>query len=178
MLQLGCLLGVFAGSTAYSQVFNLHNVDQGTTFPGGGYNVTAFCQGPFSDPGNNVWNGFDIPGGNPPSSYGYGGGFPNDPLYTGPLTAGHNPGNPYAHGRNGYWAPDSGGAVTPTLFVPNNGTTSMGNAYSDSVLSPITVPQLIRGLTTKMAQFTSLPMCRAPIRRGRPLDGFLTRAPW
>jgi hypothetical protein len=145
LLQLGCLLGVFASSAAYSQVFNMHDVDQGTAFPGGGYNVAAFGQGAYSDPGNNVWNGFDIPGGNPPSSYGYGGGFPNDPLYTGPLTAGNNPGNPYAHSRNGYWAPDSGGAVTPTLFVPNNATTSMGNAYSDSTLSPITVPVLVRG---------------------------------
>jgi len=128
MLQLGCLLGVFAGSAAYAQVFNLHCIDQGTAFPGGGYNALAYCQGPFSDPGNNVWNGFDIPGGRPQSSYGYGGGFPNDPLYpgVGANLAGNNPGNPYAFvnrsasypGTSFFIAPNSTGATNAAGALP------------------------------------------------------------
>ena len=162
MLQLGCLLGVFAGSAAYAQVFNLHCIDQGTAFPGGGYNALAYCQGPFSDPGNNVWNGFDIPGGRPQSSYGYGSGFPNDPLYLGVGTnlPGNNPGNPYAFvnrsssypGTSFFIAPNSTGATNASgvlpVFVPISGSTlerAACNAYSDSVESPITVRMLSGG---------------------------------
>ena len=87
------------------------------------------------DPGNNVWNGFDIPGGRPQSSYGYGGGFPNDPLYpgVGANLAGNNPGNPYAFvnrsasypGTSFFIAPNSTGATNAAgalpLFVPQSG---------------------------------------------------------
>jgi len=144
LVQLGCVLGVFAGSTAYAQVFNMQNINQGF-HNYGGYNVMMFGQGAYSDPGNNIWNGFDNPD-SPGSTDSFGGGRADDALLPG------NPGNPYAHSQNGYWAPNSGAATTPVLFAPASfGNTAAGNAYSSGTLAPITVPILTRGFDSGSA---------------------------
>jgi len=141
LIKLAALLGLFAGSAAHSQtnVFNMQDISQG--YHNNGYNYMYYGQGAANDTGNNIWNGFDD-GNGPGSTASFGGG--ND--YTDPLTA--TPGNPYAHTTGGYWAPDSGAAAAPVLFNPSSatvGNTSAGNTWSDGTLSPITVPQLVRG---------------------------------
>ena len=144
LLQLGCLLGVFAGSAAYSQVFNLQNINQGFNYVG--YNVLMYGQGADNDPGNNIWNGFGNPAGTG-SGCSFGGGLPNDPFVPG------NPGNPYANVQgDGYFAPNNGTPTTPVLFVPtSSGNTSAANCYSDGTLCPITVPEIIAGTYTGQA---------------------------
>jgi hypothetical protein len=143
LIKLGCLLGMFAGSAARAQVFNMQDINQG--FANNGYNYMYYGQGAYPDTGNNTWNGFDNPNG-PGSGDSFGGGNNN----TDPLTA--TPGNPYANSAGAYWAPDNGAAATPVLFSPGNaGNTSAGNSYSDAKLSPVTVPQLVRGFDSGTA---------------------------
>lgn len=150
LLKYAYLLGLCAGTAAHAQVFNMHNVQHGYASYGG-YNVMAFGQGAFSDSTNNVWNGFDN-GGNPGSTDTFGGGRPDDVLFPG------NPGNPYAHSTDGYFAPNSG--ATTVGIVPFSPSTSQnklaGNAYSSGALSPITVPTLVRGFDSGNALDVSL----------------------
>src|SRR5580658_8489310 len=80
-----------AGSGAIAQTVNFHAASQGYAYYGG-YNVLYYGQGAYSDPGNNVWNGFGQYG--PPGA--------TDFYGTGNVNSGHgsvpngNPGNPYA----------------------------------------------------------------------------------
>ena len=146
LIKLAALLGMCAGSAAYSQthVFNMHDIQQG--YHNYGYNMMYYGQGAYADGSNNVWNGFDD-GNGPGSTASFGGGFLNDPLDP------NNPGNPYASCTHGYWAPNNGkpsGTVVP--FAPtNSGNVNAGNAYSDGTVSPITVPQLIGGFDSGTA---------------------------
>jgi hypothetical protein len=94
-----------------------------------------FGQGAYSDPGNNVWNGFGSEGG-PGSTYFYGAGNPYP-------TTGGNPGNPYAtYGPNGQTSTSgsvlfgSGGTVNGS-GIPTS--TAAGNATSAGALSPVTL---------------------------------------
>ena len=135
LLKLGFLVGMFAGATAQSQVFNMHIIDHGfTAYTGGGYNLMFYGNGAYSDPGNNVWNGFGNPDG-PGSTDSYGGSRTDDGLQPG------NPGNPYVRSNNGYWAPATGHSTAPVKFAPSNfGNTNAANAYADGSLSTIVAP--------------------------------------
>src|SRR5271167_417236 len=130
VLRLGFLAGVFLGSAAHGQVFNVHDINHGFAFYGG-YNIMAFGQGTYADPGNNIWNGFgnnDTPG----STDSFGGGHTDDGLLPG------NPGNPYAWTHHPFFASGA------NLFSPANfGAAGAGNATSAGLLSPITIPSMI-----------------------------------
>lgn len=136
LIKFACVMGIFAGSAARGQVFNVHNIDQGYAFYNG-YNVMAYGQGVCSDPGNNIWNGFGNGG---PIGVGdsFGGGLPNDPLVPG------NPGNPYAWARDGIFAHG------PNLFSPTSPSLA-GNATSAGVHSPVTMPSVIFGFDSGKA---------------------------
>ena len=130
-------LGVLLPAAAEAGVVvNFHDASQGT-IPG--YNQLYFGQGAYSDPGNNVWNGF--------SAGTYAGGGPGSTLFFGvsnpyPATGG-NPGNPYAaYGANGNQS--TSGTVLfgtgGTIDCSGNPTsTPAGNATSSGTLSPITL---------------------------------------
>src|SRR5436190_16423416 len=80
-------------SARAATVVNFHDANNGQAAVAGGfYNALYVGQGAYSDPGNNIWNGFGkYPG--PGSTYFYGTANP----FAG------NPGNPYAthhHGPN------------------------------------------------------------------------------
>ncbi|HLK51953.1 MAG TPA: hypothetical protein VKU42_00775, partial [Candidatus Angelobacter sp.] len=99
-----------AGSGAFGQVVNFHQAFNYPQIPG--YAVLYTGQGAYSDPGNNVWNGFGAPNG-PGSTWYYGGGNP----YAG------NPGNPYA----AYGNPGSMTTSTGSVLFGSPGTTPPGN---------------------------------------------------
>ena len=136
VLRLGFLAGVFLGSAAQGQVFNLHETgQQGFPFYAG-YNTVAFGQGVVSDPGNNVWNGFG--NGQPGTGWCFGSPHTNDFLLL------NNPGNPYA------WTTVPSFASGPDLFSPYGSAKGIwdhnaGNASSAGVHTPITVPVEIPG---------------------------------
>src|SRR5690349_6747254 len=95
IIKIGGLFVLFASTAAQAQVINFHDAAQGQ-IPG--YNQLFFGQGAYSDPGNNVWNGFSA------NTYGGPGGTanggPGSTLFFGPNnpypSSGGNPGNPYA----------------------------------------------------------------------------------
>jgi hypothetical protein len=119
---------MIAGSSAFAQVVNFMDASQSYHYYGG-YNVLYYGQGAYSDPGNNVWNGFGNYGG-PGSTDFYGGGNPDSAHGSVP---GGNPGNPYAW-HNGT---SSTGA---NLFSPaNSGASNVGNATSSGTYTPITI---------------------------------------
>jgi hypothetical protein len=123
-------------------VINFHDASQGT-IPG--YNQLYVGQGAYSDPGNNVWNGF--------SAGTYAGGGPGSTLFFGtnnpyPATGG-NPGNPYAaYGANGNQS-TSGSVLFGTggTIDGSGNPTSVpaGNATSSGALSPITLSMNFSG---------------------------------
>jgi len=123
-------LVILGGAAAQGQlVVNFHAADngQGTHYAAfNGYNLLYYGQGAYSDPGNNVWNGFgQNPG--PGSTYFYGGGLPDFPVAPG------NPGNPYA------WS-QAGTASGTTLFSPQNFSAgNVGNATSSGALTSVTL---------------------------------------
>ena len=107
--------------------FSDANNDQGTQYSTDGpYNLLYYGQGAYSDPGNNIWNGFgQTPG--PGSEYFYGPGLSDNPNLPG------NPGNPYA------WSLAES-ASGSNLFNPaNEGTANTGNATSAGILSSVTL---------------------------------------
>jgi hypothetical protein len=119
---------MLAGSGAFAQSIGFHDANHGYAFYGG-YNVLYYGQGAYSDPGNNVWNGFGKYAG-PGSTAFYGPGNPD---------SGHgavpngNPGNPYAW-HNGTTASGA------NLFSPtSSGAGNVGNATSAGTLSSVTL---------------------------------------
>ncbi|HWD92974.1 MAG TPA: PEP-CTERM sorting domain-containing protein [Verrucomicrobiae bacterium] len=133
IIKIGGVLLAFVAPAAFAQVINFHDPQQFS----GAYNLLYFGQGAYSDPGNNVWNGFNAsPGAGPGSTFNYG---PANPY---PATGG-SPGNPYAaYGANG--ATTGSGAVLfgtgGTIDSSGNPTsTPAGNATSAGLLSPITL---------------------------------------
>ncbi len=121
-------------SGAMGQVVNFHDANNGQlSFPGVGYDELFAGQGAYSDPGNDIWNGFGNFAGYG-STYFYsgapGGGGPWPQEYG-------NPGNPYAAYNSG------SGWVTATgtnLFDFSTGSlTNTGNATSAGGLSPVTL---------------------------------------
>src|SRR6267378_395045 len=136
VIRLLAFLGMLAGAAAQAQVINFHNASQGT-IPG--YNQLYFGQGAYSDPGNNVWNGFSAgtyAGGGPGSTLFYGAGNPYP-------ASGGSPGNPYAaYGTHGNLS--TAGSVlfgTGGTIDGSGNPTSVpaGNATSHGLLSPITL---------------------------------------
>ena len=142
VIKLLAFAGMLAGSTAQAQVYNFQHASVGT-IPG--YNQLYYGQGAYSDPGNNVWNGF--------SAGTYAGGGPGSTLFFGPgnpyPSSGGSPGNPYAtYGANGH------GSTSGTVLFGTGGTidgsgnpTSVpaGNATSSGLLSPITMSADFQG---------------------------------
>ncbi|MDB6066736.1 MAG: hypothetical protein JWR26_2944 [Pedosphaera sp.] len=132
LIKLGMLTTMLGAAAARAQVINFHDANVGT-IPG--YNQLYFGQGAYSDPGNNVWNGF--------SAATYAGGGPGSTLFFGynnPYPAsGGNPGNPYAaYGTNGI-VTGSGSVIFGSAGTTPPGTTPAGNVTSSGVLSPITL---------------------------------------
>jgi len=133
-----------------AQVINFHDAQNDQlNFPGVGYEELYAGQGAYSDPGNNIWNGF-----------GYYEGYNSTFFYSAgpggaqpwPQPAG-NPGNPYANYNNGPWTGDyAWNASTGTnLFVmtgyfpspqPNCNPTYCGNVDSSGNWTPITLQVL------------------------------------
>jgi len=135
VLKLLAFVGI-VGASAHAQVINFQHASQGT-IPG--YNQLYFGQGAYSDPGNNVWNGF--------SAGTYAGGGPGSTLFFGPgnpyPSSGGSPGNPYAaYGANGHQTTSghvlfgTGGTVDG---AGNPTSVPAGNATSSGFLSPITL---------------------------------------
>src|SRR5258706_5862633 len=89
VIKLLNFVGFLMGTVAQGQVINFQHSSVGT-IPG--YNQLYFGQGAYSDPGNNVWNGFSAgiyAGGGPGSTLFFGSGNPYP-------ASGGSPGNPYA----------------------------------------------------------------------------------
>lgn len=131
----GLIALAVGGAAAHGQVINFHAADngQGTRYAAyNSYNLLYYGQGAYSDPGNNIWNGF---GNNPGagSTYFYGPGLPNNPNLPG------NPGNPYA------WS-QAGTASGSNLFNPAHyGASNVGNATSAGQLSSVTLTLSLSG---------------------------------
>jgi hypothetical protein len=136
VIKLLAFVGLSVGSAAQAQVYNFAHASVGT-IPG--YNQLYFGQGAYSDPGNNVWNGF--------SAGTYAGGGPGSTLFFGPgnpyPASGGSPGNPYAaYGANGHQTTSgsvlfgSGGTIDGS---GNPTSVPAGNANSRGQLSPITL---------------------------------------
>src|SRR6266700_1686939 len=97
VLKLLAFLGLLAGPAAKAQVINFHDAFNYPQIPG--YAVLFVGQGAYSDPGNNIWNGFGAPDG-PGSTWFYGNGNPWNNTVSPALNM--NPGNPYAsYGSHG-----------------------------------------------------------------------------
>lgn len=144
-LKIGGMLVCLAAPALHAQVINFSSSQngQGTQYATqGGYNLLYYGQGAYSDPGNNVWNGFgQEPGAG--STYYYGTGLLDNHNLS------NNPGNPYA------WS-TAGSASGSHLFSPLgygsswsygnpglNGTA--GNATSAGFLSPVTLTMAYAG---------------------------------
>jgi hypothetical protein len=128
-LLIACGLLPFALGTpaCMGQVINFHQAFNYPQIPG--YAVLYVGQGAYSDPGNNIWNGFGAPAG-PNSTWFYGNGNP----WSG------NPGNPYAsYGSPGSTTTTSGNVLFGSAGTTPPGTTPAGNATSAGLLSPVTL---------------------------------------
>jgi hypothetical protein len=121
-------------SGAMGQVVNFHDAANGQlAFPGVGYEELFVGQGAYSDPGNDIWNGFGFYAGYK-STYFYSDG----PGGSGPWPQEYgNPGNPYAAYNSGSgWVSSTG----PSLFNFTTGSlTNTGNATSGGQWTPITL---------------------------------------
>jgi len=120
-------------SSAMGQVINFMDVNQGEPITpaanfhvGDYYNELFAGQGAYSDPGNNIWNGF-VDGFAYQSTDVYGGAWPQQ--------AG-NPGNPYAAFDTGSgWVTSDG----TNLFEFSGSATNSGDADSSGSFTPITL---------------------------------------
>lgn len=132
IIRIGGVFVAFVTPAAFAQVINFQDASHGTIV---GYYQLYFGQGAYSDPGNNVWNGFaTLP--SPGAKYYYG---PGNPY---PATGG-NPGNPYAAYGAGGLSSTSGSVLFGTGgTIDSSGnptTTPAGNATSKGVFSPVTL---------------------------------------
>jgi hypothetical protein len=121
-------------SGAMAQVVNFHDAANGQlSFPGVFYYELFAGQGAYSDPGNDIWNGFGYDAGYQ-STYFYSG----EAGSSGPFPQQYgNPGNPYAALNSGSgWVTSTGSS----LFDFNAGSpTASGNATSGGKWTPITL---------------------------------------
>ena len=139
VLQLLAFVGIAIPATSQAQVINFHDAMNYPQVPG--YAVLYVGQGVYSDPGNNIWNGFGAPNG-PGSTWFYGNGNPWNSAV--PPALSNNPGNPYAsYGPQGL-SSSSGPTVWGQAGGQINGSGSptgaqSGNATSAGLYSPITL---------------------------------------
>jgi hypothetical protein len=129
------LIPALLATGAMGQVVNFHDASNGQlSFPGVGYDELFAGQGAYSDPGNDIWNGFGQYQGFG-STYFYSGAPGN---YGGPWPQQFgNPGNPYASYGSGFTS------IGTNLFVfPGGGMGGFkvtGNATSSGEFTPITL---------------------------------------
>lgn len=135
ILLSSALIPALLGSAAMGQVVNFHDSSNGdVSFPSVGYDELFVGQGAYSDPGNDIWNGFG-------QTQGYGSTF----YYSGAPGSGSGPwpqppgdiGNPYAaYNAGAGWVTSSG----TSLFVFGTSTSNTtANATSSGQVSPITL---------------------------------------
>ncbi len=158
LLLSSAVIPTLLASGAMGQVINFHDVNNGQPVtPAANFNIGDYYeelfagQGAYSDPGNNIWNGyFDEGAACYGSTYVYSGS-PGTGVW--PEPAG-NPGNPYAAYNSGAkgWITSDG----PGLFGFTGGPTDFGDSdssgqittitlgvagyASDTTISPVTVP--------------------------------------
>jgi hypothetical protein len=133
-----------------AQVVNFHADDNNQlSFPGVGYDELFAGQGAYSDPGNDIWNGFGFTAGYG-STYFYSGGPGGSPPW--PQQFG-NPGNPYAaYDAGSGWISSTG----TNLFVmaPGSGSpTNSGNATSAGLWTPVTLSVAVYSADNGIASF-------------------------
>ncbi|HEV7927900.1 MAG TPA: LamG-like jellyroll fold domain-containing protein, partial [Verrucomicrobiae bacterium] len=134
LLLSSFVIPALLASGAMGQVVNFHDAENGQlAFPGVGYEELFVGQGAYSDPGNDIWNGFGFYHGYA-STYFYSGG--PDGAAPWPQESG-NPGNPYAaYNAGSGWVTSTG----PNLFnFGTGGLTNTGNATSSGQFTPITL---------------------------------------
>jgi hypothetical protein len=139
VLKLLAFVGILSTPSAKAQTWNFHDMAnyQGNT---GGffYHALYVGQGAYSDPGNNIWNGFGVyPG--PGQEWVYGPARPYTTYGNG------NPGNPYAAWKDATgWHSTAG---YPILFgsggtIDGSGNPTgvqAGNATSHGLATPVTL---------------------------------------
>jgi hypothetical protein len=141
VIKLLSFIGIVAAPAAMAQVYNFHNAANLQGNAGGGfYNALFVGQGAYSDPGNNIWNGFgQYPAPGPTSEWFYG---PSRPYTT---FGNGNPGNPYAAWfANSTWQSANGYPIKfgsgGTIDGSGNPTTVVaGNVTSAGVATPATL---------------------------------------
>jgi hypothetical protein len=138
-ILLSAVISALVASGASAQVVNFHDADNWQALvPETGYfyiyNELFAGQGAFSDPGDNIWNG-----------YGHYGAFQGWFFSAGrrPQNLG-NPGNPYACYNNPYganlWVSCTGTSLFEGYGTANPGSvTTTGNATSDGQWTPVTL---------------------------------------
>jgi hypothetical protein len=139
LLKLLVFVGILSTRAAIAQVWNFHDMAnlQGNT---GGYLYHSLYvgQGVYSDPGNNIWNGFGVyPG--PGNEWVYG---PARPFT---LYGNGNPGNPYAawkdnsgwHSTSGYPIVFGSGGTIDASGIPTG--VQAGNVTSHGLATPVTL---------------------------------------
>lgn len=139
VLKLLSFLGILAAPRAQTQVVSFHDAFNYPQVPG--YAVLFVGQGAYSDPGNNIWNGFGAPNG-PGSTWFYGANNPWNATHSPALS--NNPGNPYAS----YGTPTAPSISSGATVWGAGGTIdanglptglSSGNATSAGLFSGITL---------------------------------------
>jgi hypothetical protein len=139
LLLSSAVIPAFLASGAVGQVINFHDVNNfATVTPAANFNVgDYYCelfagQGAYSDPGNNIWNGFANGDTGYTTTYVYSGA-PGPGTW--PVQAG-NPGNPYAaYNRGSGWVSSDG----PDLFTFTGSSTNFGDSDSSGQWSPVTL---------------------------------------
>jgi hypothetical protein len=134
LLLSSAVLPALLATGATAQVVNFHDANSGDTPIS--YDELFAGQGAYSDPGNDIWNGFGAWHNN---MYGSTYFYSSDPGAGGgvlPQQFG-NPGNPYAAYLNssGVWVTSTG----PSLFEFTGSPTNSGNATSGGQFTPITL---------------------------------------
>jgi hypothetical protein len=149
LLLSSTVLPVLLASGAMAQVVNFHDADNNASLTGfigeccgDSYNELFAGQGAYSDPGNDIWNGFGATGAYGNGAY-YSGGFGSGTPW--PLQYG-NPGNPYAAYSASYNAAAGWTSSTGTSLIsatdwglPSSGPTINGNSTSGAQFTQVTL---------------------------------------
>jgi hypothetical protein len=140
VIKLLSFVGALAAPSAKAQVYNFHDAANFQGNVGAGfYHALYVGQGAYSDPGNNIWNGFGkYPTPGPTSEYFYG------PLRPYTTYGGGNPGNPYAAWYSGGWQSANGYPIVfgsgGTIDGSGNPTGVIaGNVTSHGLATPVTL---------------------------------------
>src|SRR5580658_711846 len=139
LLLSSAVIPALLASGAAAQVVNFHDSNNG--FPltsavgltGGSYCELFAGQGAYSDPGNDIWNGFGFENGYNSTYYftAAGGNWPYQP---------GNPGNPYAAFNSvGGWTTSTGDTLFNLTAFGSGSPTNNGDADSSGQITPITL---------------------------------------